>query len=96
MQTKIDSCAYAHIYLCECGARGDAEASRDDALRSARRHELHAHPGDTNVLGAIRQRDKRRSAKSDAEADAALAAEDPTPDRPQHMTVFVDRRPASL
>lgn len=90
MQTKIDSCAYAHIYLCECGARGDAEASRDDALRSARRHELHAHPGDTNVLGAIRQRDKRQAAK------AADAGEDPTPERPQRMTVFVDRRPASL
>lgn len=62
MRVKIDA-SLTFLFLCECGARGEAEPTRMDALQDARAHELRAHPQDKDVLRQVnnqRARDKQK------------------------------------
>ncbi len=53
MHVKVDVGGGSWLPVCRCGWRGLPGLSRLEALNEARRHEVRAHPGDTDVLRQI-------------------------------------------
>ena len=65
MRWRIDDSTVTHLAVCSCGWRGTPAGSHMAALLDAKRHELRAHPGDSDTTPALDQarRRQRRAAK---------------------------------
>lgn len=50
---KIDSSKTSHLPICECGWRGQIQASLIEAWTEARAHEERAHTGQIQALRAL-------------------------------------------
>ena len=59
MRIKIDAGGCTFLPLCECGWRGLPMPDRSSALRTARHHELRAHPGDLHAANMLRKQNLR-------------------------------------